>query len=200
VIRSQCRQTAPPIFRGPLVKIQPPQPSQDASLLGRRPEADSESPAANAWRISSTGSALSCDAVETLMAGRASKKRSMRSAGSSALNLSIAILAAVTVCLPNRAAVCGRPALHLASRQSIVTQTSFKPSPTRGPARTPVCHLRCREFVANVPDVPQQPHAATLSGPEIHSACPVAVSAVAACPAVVSPPDTSPPTSEVLRL
>jgi hypothetical protein len=125
----------------------------------------------------------------------------MHIGGSSVLKLSIAVLAAITVLLPNRATVCGGPSIHLALRQSIAAQTILEPGPTRAPVRAPVCRLRCREFIANVSEAPPQTQAAHPFGLEVHSAYSLPAPGFSATrPVIAFFSETSPPVSEVLRL
>ncbi len=120
---------------------------------------------------------------------------------SSFLSLLIAFLAATTLTLPARAGIYGEITLSAAAEQSGAGHADFKASRLPVPAQTPLCHLRCRGFVANVPDAPPQQHAGTIAAVEIFAARTLPAATEAAInPTAISPPDSSPPRFTVLRL
>lgn len=125
----------------------------------------------------------------------------MDSIGSRCLNLLMAFVAAITLTLPARARVCGAISLFPATGPSAPGQTGFKSSRQPAPAQVPLCHVRCRGFVASVP-APSVQH---------HEAAPAALETVAVrlLPAptevlarrtVTSSRGDSPPLFTVLRL
>ena len=125
----------------------------------------------------------------------------MSSVRSRTLNLLMALLASMTLSLQARAQVCGRVPVSPGYRSMASGQAGFDSGALPGPAHTPLCRLQCRGFVASLPDAPQQPHTGTAAPLEILAAYLLPVqSAGATRLTVISPPDTSPPRSSVLRL
>ena len=114
------------------------------------------------------------------------------------LNLLMAFVAAMTLSLPVRAKACGEVP---GSRAAIPAQAHSGPGTLPGPAPAPLCHLRCRGFVASVPDAPPQPHQGAPAPLEILTIhpLPAELQAVARL-AITFPPGSSPPHSTVLRL
>jgi len=111
------------------------------------------------------------------------------------LHLLMAFLAAMTLSLPARAKVCG----GISSSPSSPANTLSGALP--GPAGTPLCHLRCRGFVASDPDAPPQQHTGAPAALETFAAHRLLLVPQAATRRVViSSPGGSPPRSTVLRL
>jgi len=125
----------------------------------------------------------------------------MRNVRYRTLNLLMALLASMTLSLGARAQVCGPIPANSGSQSLHAEQTGFNSGALPDPSHAPLCHLRCRGFVASVPDAPQQPHTGTTAPLESFVVYLVPASAAAeASLNVISPPETSPPRSTVLRL
>ena len=113
----------------------------------------------------------------------------------------MALLAATTLTLPARAGIYGEITLSAAAGQSGAGHADFKAGGLPVPAQTPLCHLRCRGFVASVPDAPPQQHSGMSAAIETVTPNPLPAATEAAIRvAVISPPASSPPRFTVLRL
>lgn len=125
----------------------------------------------------------------------------MRNARYRTLTLLMALLATMTLSLRARAQVRDLIPANPVSQSLPTGQAGLDSGALPIPAHKPLCHLRCRGFVASVPDAPQQPRTditAPLESFVVYLA-PASGTAVTHLN-TISPPDSSLPRSIVLRL
>lgn len=113
----------------------------------------------------------------------------------------MALMTALTLSLPARARVYGMISHAPATGPSATGQTGFKSGGLPAPAQVPLCHVRCRGFVASVPaPAPHQYQSGPAVLDMVVAHLPPAATEVLARAAVTSSPGASPPRFTVLRL
>jgi len=118
------------------------------------------------------------------------------------LTVLMALLAAMTLSLPVRARISGALPITPASGPFTPGQPGVTQGGIPAPAQAPLCHLRCRGFIASVPDAPPQQQQAGVQAALAVCATivPQSTTEVALHSISNSPPGSSPPRFTVLRL
>ena len=112
----------------------------------------------------------------------------------------MALLAAITLSLLARARVYGAIPLAPATGPSAQGQTGFRSGRQPAPAQVPLCHLRCRGFVASVPAPALHQHESAPAALETIAAHLPPATEIVGHRALTSSPGASPPLFTILRL